>query len=712
MDATQAQPMPNAHAAASAPLESLLGWLDEVLERAVQLATAAVGPDAATDPYRGLHIAPEEALALAGRPAGRHWFADGLAGAPLAGAKTDPASPLGWLTRAYALVPFEQAVIVLCLAPEVDLKYERLCAFLQDDVTKRRPTIDLALNLFAGSAAAKRDHRRHFAPEAPLVRHRLVHLRADPHRTDTPLIAHALHLDGQLADLLLQQGNMDRRLAAFCRYIPADNETAEGEPPHGLLQVAMALRESGGAVRLYLRGPAGVGKRRATEVLARRLGMPILAADAERLADAPAPHDELLTVLFREAALLGALLRIDGVDCVRAERPALWRGLTEHVRDSDGWVVLTGHQPWQGGDGTPAPVYEVAVPVPGAAERRRCWEAALTWRGVALPPDGLAALAERFALTPGRIHAAAQAVEARLLAEPGRPPTQPELFAAARAQAAGALTSLVRRVEPVCSWDDLVLPDDTALLLRELCQAATGREQVLTRWGFGRKLARGRGVTALFTGPSGTGKTLAAEVVAAVLGVDLYVVNIATVVSKYIGETEKNLERVFDGSKQGVLFFDEADAHFGKRTEVRDAHDRYANLEISYLLQKMELYDGVAILATNLRQHLDDAFVRRLAFTVPFAFPDEAQRRLLWRKVWPRETPLAADVDLGDLARRFPLAGGNIKNIALAAAYLAAHDEQPVGRRHLLHAVRREYQKLGKQVTDLELYGADAGDGP
>ncbi len=278
------------------------------------------------------------------------------------------------------------------------------------------------------------------------------------------------------------------------------------------------------------------------------------------------------------------------------------------------------------------------------------------------------------------------------------------LFAEARAQSARRLDKLAARIAPNASWDDLVVPDEVLVQLHELGAWVAHRGRVLGDWGFARRLSRGRGVTALFAGPSGTGKTMAAEVVAAELGLDLYRIDLSGVVSKYIGETEKNLDRIFRAAEDAnaVLFFDEADALFGKRSEVRDSHDRYANLEISYLLQKMETYDGVAILATNLRDNLDEAFMRRLAFIVTFPFPDEEERRRIWELVWPAETPLADDLDFDALAAAHRLSGGQIKNAALAAAYLAAGNGGVVAGEHLESALRREYEKLGRAPRELE----------
>jgi SpoVK/Ycf46/Vps4 family AAA+-type ATPase len=280
-----------------------------------------------------------------------------------------------------------------------------------------------------------------------------------------------------------------------------------------------------------------------------------------------------------------------------------------------------------------------------------------------------------------------------------------ELFAAARAQSGADLAALASRVRPRRSWSELVLPPDAMAQLHELVGRATHGPRVLGEWGFAERMSRGIGVTALFGGPSGTGKTLAAEIVAAELGVDLFRVDLAGVVSKYIGETEKNLDRIFRAAEHanGVLLFNESEALFGKRSEVHDSHDRYANIEVSYLLQKMEEFEGVAILTTNLRGNLDDAFVRRLAFTVLFPFPDVEYRRRIWRGVWPSAVPLAPDLDLDAMADRFKLSGGNIANVALAAAFRAADRGTPVAMEDLLHATRREYQKVGKELSPAEL---------
>jgi SpoVK/Ycf46/Vps4 family AAA+-type ATPase len=263
---------------------------------------------------------------------------------------------------------------------------------------------------------------------------------------------------------------------------------------------------------------------------------------------------------------------------------------------------------------------------------------------------------------------------------------------------------MAQKIKPKYSLDDIVLPTDPQTQLREICNQTKYRHIVHREWGFDRKLSLGKGLNVMFYGPPGTGKTMAAEAIAHELQLDLYKIDLSQVVSKYIGDTEKNLNRIFTAATNAnaILFFDEADALIGKRSEVKDAHDRYANIEIAYLLQKMEEYEGVTILTTNLRQNLDEAFTRRIRFIVEFPFPEEEHRLQIWRGIWPKEIPLSADVDLKLMAQKFKLAGGHIRNIALTAAFLAAAQNEYVDMKHLLQATKREFQKMGRLINEAE----------
>ena len=368
-------------------------------------------------------------------------------------------------------------------------------------------------------------------------------------------------------------------------------------------------------------------------------------------------------------------------------------------------TFLLGRQAWTPQGLARGPTFvAVNVPAPDARTSTRLWETYLAREADVASDVNAADLASRFRLGTGVMHEAVVAAHdlARWRAPLDVRVTMADVSAACRALTSARLSTLARKITPRQTWSDLVLPADQLAQLRELCTQARYRHVVQADWGFERKLPLGKGISALFSGPPGTGKTMAAQVIASEFQLDLYQIDLSQVVSKYIGETEKNLRRVFDEAEasQAILFFDEADALFGKRSEVKDAHDRYANIEIGYLLQRMEEYEGVAILATNLRQNLDEAFVRRLRFIVEFPFPDEEHRRQIWEVTFPDEAPLGDDVDLAVLARELKLAGGNIKNIALAAAFGAAAEGSAIGMSHLIQAARREHQKLGKSWTE------------
>jgi len=340
-----------------------------------------------------------------------------------------------------------------------------------------------------------------------------------------------------------------------------------------------------------------------------------------------------------------------------------------------------------------------AIARPDRESQVEMWRAALGDHGTPLYGE-IAELVEQFDLGPEGITQAAD--EARAQANGAGAIPSSDLWRACRAQCAGRMEDFAQKLTPVQTWDDIVLPADTSKQLREIAAQVSRRAQVYERWGFARRIRRGRGISALFSGASGVGKTMSAEALANHLNLDLYRIDLAGVVSKYIGDTEKNLRRIFDAAEQSgaILFFDEADALFGKRTEVKDSHDRYANIEVNYLLQRMEEYRGLAILATNRKSALDRAFLRRLRFVVDFPFPDAARRRLIWSKSFPKEAPVG-ELDFDFLAR-LEITGGNIRNIALNAAFMAAERGGPIELDNVLHAVRREYSKIDKLVTESE----------
>jgi SpoVK/Ycf46/Vps4 family AAA+-type ATPase len=719
---------------ALAELLTALRQLDRLLERAVVSANEAFGAASQFDRFRGLHISPEEVERLLARDPAAATFNIYDPG-PERSFSNEETSRLVWLADSYGLSQFDLDLLLIALAPELDLRYERLYAYLQDDVSRRRPSVDLALNLLCPTAGIKIRRRAHLAPEAPLVRHGLIHLLTDANRPASPLLAHYLKVDEQIVRWLLGELSLDSRLTTFCDFgvpvISLSNLSLNDEVEQTLRSLIDRADNRCRAMLVYLQGGPGAGQRQIAEAMANETCLFLLAADLSRAVNATAADfDQRLRLLFREAYLQNALLFLDGIDALHGEERRHHRqSLLESLSEAYVITLLSGRRMWesfshdgQSLESKPLGVMTVRVPSPDFEQRRSCWRSKLSAAEIELDEEDLDALSGRFRLDPDRIADAVAAArnrydwtDASIQAEMSITSDERieidwfgRLQTAARQRSSQDLMSLALKIEPHYSWSDIVLPEDTFRQLREICSRVTNSHEVLGKWGFGKKLAHGKGVSALFAGPSGTGKTMAADIIANELGLDLYKIDLAGVVSKYIGETEKNLERIFTAAENAnaILFFDEADALFGKRSEVHDSHDRYANIEISYLLQKMEQYEGVAVLATNLRQNLDDAFVRRLAFTIHFPFPDEADRRRIWEGIWPRAARLGNDVEFGFFARQFKLSGGNIKNIALAAAFLAASDGGAVTMEHLFHATQREYQKLGKVLSAAELYGS------
>ena len=690
-------------------LMNALRRLDAILEIAVRQLASNEASDAAADPYRGLQIRPAEVERLLGsQPCGSSFQTGG------AEALGEGIPRVAWLGRTFGLSSVDLNMILVALAPEVDLRYERLYAYLQDDVTRRRPTVDLALNLFSDSAEAKLELRTRFSADAPLVRHKLLNLVADPAQVQPPLLSHYLKLEEQVVGFILGEISLDHRLAGFCRFEEAPGNDHEMDGLRALLSLAAQMRHTGQPLILYFQGSGASGKIRAAQAIARAAETRLLIVDLGRAPESPAAFQESMQLAFREASLQGAVLYLDGVDAVRREaRDSAQRIVSGHLAEYSGVAIVAGSKPWIPGAGGPAGVRTVVFGVLDRTHALECWQNNLDKLAVDYAAEDLVLLADRFRLTPDQIADAAACARNEMLWQAASADDQElgesctvtldQLCAAARAVCGNELAGLARKIRPRYTWDDIVLPPDQLDQLQEVCQQAKHWQTVFGDWGFDRKLSLGKGLNVLFSGPPGTGKTMAAEVLANDLQLDLYKIDLSQIVSKYIGETEKNLDRIFVLAEHSnaILFFDEADALFGKRSEVKDSHDRYANIEVGYLLQKMEEYEGIAILATNVKHHIDEAFVRRMQVIVEFPFPEEAERRRVWQVIFPEESPVGRDVDFAALARTVRLAGGNIRNIARASAFYAAGDGGIIRMRHLVKASRREYQKLGREWQEL-----------
>ncbi len=597
-------------------------------------------------------------------------------------------SALDTLCATFGLSPFERDVVLLAAGPELDGSFASAWGGggAHDG---EMPTFALALS------ALTDPHWSAITPGGPLRHWRLVELGPG-----SGVTTGGLRIDERILHVLAGVQQLDERLDGI-----VDVASGTGAlPPSQRAAVDSVVRIWTQPGRLptivQLCGPDRAARTAVAGAACASIGIPLNVLRIEALPLAAAEQELIRRLCERETALTGCALLLDcDPGDARLDEAAFGAGLRFADRFR-GRVLLAAREPVVGFD---RPSVRVDVQKPASHEQRAIWASALQPMGHALNGE-VDDVVGQFDLSTRSIEAAASMVLATPALDGDRDLSR-ILWDASRSQARPRLDDLAQRIEPAAAWDDLVLPESQRQSLREMIVHARYRSRVYRDWGFVDKGLRGLGISALFSGPSGTGKTMAAEVLAGELRLDLYRIDLSSVVSKYIGETEKNLRRVFDAAEDGgtILLFDEADALFGKRSEVKDSHDRYANIEVGYLLQRMEAYRGIAILTTNLKSALDSAFLRRLRFIVSFPFPDPTARAEIWRRIFPAAAPVEG-LQPETLAR-LSVTGGSIRNIALSGAFLAAEAGDAIRMSHLLQAARSEYAKLDRPLTDAEIGG-------
>jgi len=607
-----------------------------------------------------------------------------------AAARLDPPPALISLGRIFGLSRFERDILLLCAAMELDSQIAGLCAQAQGGANRPYPTFALALTLFDDPAWDV------LSPKRPLRYWRLVEVNQSGSESLTTTL---LRADERIVDYLKGLNYLDERLSPF---LIADEKAARNQelPPSQQTTVEQIVdslwqaKKIGQVPIIQLLGADVISKRHVALQAAAALGLRVCRMPAALLPTQTADLESLARLWQRESLLLPVALYLDAYEAGESkqdESPA--SPLYRFLAHSKGIVFLDVRDVRQE-LGQAMLAFDVTKPT--QSEQQTAWQQALGSAG-----DGdTALLAAQFNLSTLAIGEIAHKVLRKTPAEQGS--LHEALWEECLAYTRPRMDTLAQRLTPVATWDDIVLPGDRLTLLRQIASQVRQRGMVYERWGFARRMNRGLGIVALFAGESGTGKTMAAEVIATDLKLNLYRIDLSAVVSKYIGETEKNLRGLFDAAEDGgaILFFDEADALFGKRSQVRDSHDRYANIEINYLLQRLEAYRGLAILATNMKAALDEGFIRRLRFIVNFPVPELADRLRMWQQIFPPETPLAR-LDYERLAG-FKLTGGSIHNAALNAAFLAADAGTPLTMQLVLNAIRTEILKSDRLINEEE----------
>src|SRR5262245_15393401 len=642
----------------TAPVAMSFGFIDRRVMAAVE-RVAGTDPDPG-DPFRGLYISDEVARRLT-----------------QGDSASDADGRLQEVTEALGLDLLEAAVLAVCAAAELNPRYGRLYAYLQDDVTRKLPSPRLVGQLLEGEGLSSADVMNAFDANGRLRHLGALKLLGD---AQTPLAERPVKVADRLAAALLG-GRMDESSqSSRLRYVELPAHAPGRDEP---VKIVSALLSRPSHLPIVMAGPD------ADSLLATAYQRPLIAVHVRDLSDR-----EVLAEATLASTLEGRPLIFEGLEDIEpAERGRLLRAIEQRPERTI-LAAPTRTAALALGERT---VLLVESTAPSFAERSQAW-ADLTGA------KDTADVAAKFRLSMTQIVEAAEVARLAATARGAKKPEPSDLDLGARQASSSRLGELAARLPPGYRWEDLVVPERQRELLQSISAYLRHRDRVLSDWGYERTVARTQGLKVLFAGESGTGKTMAAQVMAAELGLEIFRVDLATTVSKYIGETEKNLDRIF-GAAEGsnaILFFDEADALFGKRSEVGDSHDRYANIEVAYLLQKMEGYPGAVILATNFRRNIDDAFVRRLDFVIDFPFPEAEDRRRIWDRVLPEQAPKADDVDLDFLAEKFKLSGGAIRNCSLAAAFQAADDDGPIAMRHLVRAVAQEYGKQGRLTLEAD----------
>ncbi|MEO1741891.1 MAG: ATP-binding protein [Cyanobacteria bacterium J06629_9] len=590
---------------------------------------------------------------------------------------------LDLLCRCFGLNAFERSILLLCAGMELEGQWSELCLAASGSA---HPTFGLGLSLFANPTWES------LTPSAALRRWQLIEVGGGNALTTSPL-----RIDERILHYLTGVQYIDQRLQTLmtpvyeCGLLVPSHERLIDTIEQAWTQRQPAS-QTGPLPVVQLVGDDGTSLRTVATAACRRMGLGLQALPVEALPSDWQQLRMLQTLCEREYSLSGTaiLLSYEGTVTGGKERQGAISNFIDTVNLP--LMIATPDRQRQ----RQRPIISLEISRPTTAEQRQLWHMGLD-ADLAVPPDQVTALVSQFNLSPSNIQSVC--LQGQAAADPGL------LWTLCRQQARPRLDELAQRIEARATWDSLVLPEKEQQILQTLSAHVAQRACVYEDWGFGNQSGRGLGISALFSGASGTGKTTAAEVISRDLDLDLYRVDLSAIVSKYIGETEKNLRRIFDAAEGGgvILLFDEADSLFGKRSDVSDSKDRYANMEVSYLLQRMESYRGLAILTTNLKNSMDQAFLRRLRFVVQFPFPDAKQRAEIWRRVFPAATPTEGLVY--ERLAKLSIAGGNIRNIALNAAFIAADAGEPVKMKHLLQAAKQEYLKLERPLTDAEVKG-------
>lgn len=617
---------------------------------------------------------------------------------------------LAYLSKVFNLTQFEKDAIIICLAPEIEKRYGKIFAYLNDDITKKHATIELILSLTCHTREERFQAMQYLTRQSRLFKYEILQME-DEKQEDFESAQHQpVKLDERIVNFLLEIHGQDKEIVSFIDFSKLELEDEDlvfynQANLNNIIPNYLKKESANNRILLNLHGPQGCGQRDASILMCKNSGLEVVFLDlAEIFAQKQASFERICGKALREASLLGCavyLVNIDKLD-EKENHDFVLKTIMRLIGEFMGIVFVETEQPWNQKVLENSLLFKIKFDKPDYGTRKKIFDYVLKKNSLRFDKKNVDLLASKFSLTHSQIsNAVLSAMNSAKTRYAGDTITNEDLNNGCKSVSNQNLTKLAKKIKPNYTWDEIILPPGTLTALRDICGRVKNREIVYHDWGFDKKFSLGKGVVALFKGESGTGKTMAAEVIANDLELDLYKIDLSTIVSKYIGETEKNINKIFTEAEtsNAILFFDEADALFGKRSETKDAHDRYANIETNYLLQKIEEYEGVVILATNFQKNIDQAFMRRMHFVIDFPFPDSKYRLLIWKNAFPEKTPINQDVDFKFLSEHIRLSGGNIKNVAINAAFLAAQGSHKITMKDIIVSVKQEYQKIGRPMA-------------
>jgi ATP-dependent 26S proteasome regulatory subunit len=615
----------------------------------------------------------------------------------------------------FCLLDEEYLILNICLAVQILPQYEKVFAYLHDNAARRLPSIDLILNILNSTFEEKISSRDYFSFQSPLIENRIIEFTGEPYENSYPSSLRQLKINNRIYRYILDRKGAEKELATILQQFAPDQYSKKpgatdkvGKDVHDFIEINKdAFLANDQAYMFYFCGPYGSGKKDVALSIGHSLNLPLLMVDIEAACNTESDKENIFLLINRESILLNSAIYLYNTDVIfeHKENVKLKNYLIRALSRNSRLIIVSSRDKYDvRSEFKQKRFFYIDFPIPSYKKRQDLWNLYLKDKSILggyriAKETDVNFLAGKFRFTGGQINDAIKAActSARWKSNGNKTINEEEIYHGCHLQSNQDLKSLAREVTTKYTLDDIILPKDQKNQLAEIINCVKNKYIVYDEMGFADKMPYGKGLNILFNGPSGTGKTMASAIIANTLNLEIYEINISQILSKFVGETEKRIASIFRSARNAVLFFDEADALFGRRTMIKDAHDKYANIETSFLLREIEKYEeGCVLLATNRKDNMDEAFSRRMDFDVEFPFPSKEHRLKIWDNIFPEQTPLDENIDFDFLAEKFNLSGGNIHNIALASAFYAAQDEKLVKMEHLIMAVKREYQKNNK----------------